>query len=247
MTRRFSDLPPSLEYEAVLDQQQSWAESRGQLLTPSRKALASFDDALFAPLDVDTKGQLEAGAGGELGRLNSLRSSAALALNVFRAWKADPSTLAELLGGSGASGFSFEAQFPTGVSPRHPHIDVLIDSFPVPIAVESKFLEPYDESEPQRISSAYVAREDLWAGLLELRRLAEVISVDGLAFERLGVAQLIKHILGLSKEYGPDGFRLTYLWYRVEGPTADAMRTRSRGSLKWRPVKSTSSPSPIKS
>lgn len=43
-----------------------------------------------------------------------------------------------------------------------------------------------------------------------------------LTFVLLNAAQLVKHVLGLSRRYWPDGFGLLYLWYRVPGPAGDA-------------------------
>jgi hypothetical protein len=53
-----------------------------------------------------------------------------------------------------------------------------------------------------------------------MKRMAEAISIDPRTFRRLGAAQLMKHTLGLSRRYGPRGFRLYYLWYLVPGESA---------------------------
>ena len=56
-----------------------------------------------------------------------------------------------------------------------------------------------------------------WKYIPNLFKFANTISPDDKNFNYLHPAQLIKHILGLKKEYGKNGFRLLYLWYDVLG------------------------------
>jgi hypothetical protein len=53
--------------------------------------------------------------------------------------------------------------------------------------------------------------------LNRLRAFAERISPDDRDFKHLHPAQLVKHVLGLKRQFGRDGFRLLYLWYDVLG------------------------------
>ena len=217
---------PGPEIAHTLKTVTCWARGEGLELNYSRTGFARIEDALFVPIDEDSRQQVADGAGGELKRLHSLRSSSALAFNVFAPWKPDPTAIAGVLGGSGLyDTVRFECQYPTGVSTRHPHLDVVIDGGEPPVAVESKFLEIYDEPKPSEFSRGYLAAESLWAGMPRLRSLAEQLVDDPWTFERLGAAQLIKHTLGLAARYGPGGFLLVYLWYDFHSDTAVTHRS----------------------
>jgi len=58
---------------------------------------------------------------------------------------------------------------------------------------------------------------DIWEEIPRLKELATSISPKDNRFQYLHAAQLIKHILGLKREYGKTGFRLLYLWYDAIG------------------------------
>jgi hypothetical protein len=173
-----------------------WARGQGLELNRLRSGFARLEDALFIPLDPESRQQFADGAGGELTRLHSLRSSSALAYNTFAPWKTDPTRVASVLGGLGPyDALGFEQQYPTGVSSRHPHLDVVLAGGAPPVAVESKFLEIYDEPKPAEFSRRYLAADELWTGLPNLRALAEELAENPWAFQRLGAAQLVKHTL----------------------------------------------------
>ena len=202
-----------------------WARGYGLELNLAGTGFADLEDALVVPIDQESRRQFANGAGGELNRMHSLRSSSALAYNIFAPWKVDPSPVASILGGSGAyDRIGFEAQYPTGVSSRPPHLDVLIDGHAFPLAIESKFLEIYDDPKPAEFSRRYLEADHLWVGLPNLRLLAADLADDPSVFVRLGASQLLKHTLGLTRQYGHDGFRLVYLWYEVSGDVADTHR-----------------------
>jgi len=57
----------------------------------------------------------------------------------------------------------------------------------------------------------------LWEDIPNLHELAESLCPDDKKFTYLHAAQLIKHVLGLKKEFLKHGFRLLYLWYDVLG------------------------------
>lgn len=172
-------------------------------------------------LDADTESELGAGAGGELGRLTALRSSSALAVNVFGPWRSNPGPIAEILGGSSDSqSLRFEGVFPTGLAGTPPHLDVVIEGGLTRLGVESKFLESYGLA-TNGFSEAYFTDPELWNGLEDCRRLAEDLATEGETFQHLHAAQLLKHALGLA--HGRDPFRLVLVWYRVDGPTGEVL------------------------
>lgn len=209
------------EIERVTGKHAAWADRTSRGLNDRRTAFTNFDDCLLVPLDPETRGQLEAGAGNELMRMTSMRSSSALAVNVFLPWKGNLEPLAVALGFPGDySAMGFEQKFPTGVSNRHPHLDVVLYGKPRPVAVEAKFLEIYDPPKKQEIANSYRLKPELWEGLANLRTLADEVVARPDVYERLGVAQLVKHSLGLSRKYGPRGFELVYIWYEVPGQIA---------------------------
>jgi hypothetical protein len=202
-----------------------WARGEGLELTLSGTGFARVEEALLHPLDDEARQQFADGAGGELAKLHSLRSSSALVFNVFAPWQSDLDTLARVLGGAGTCDrLRFERPYPTGVSPRHPHLDVILDGGDIPIAVESKFCEIYDPPKPAEFSPRYWEADHLWAGIPNLRALAGELVDKPMTFQRLGAAQLIKHVLGLAREYGPAGFRLVYLWYDFASGSAEQHR-----------------------
>lgn len=84
------------------------------------------------------------------------------------------------------------------------------------IAIESKFSEPYN-GRPQGLREAYVEDETLWSEIPHLYQLATELSPYNKDFRYLDAAQLLKHILGLKRSHGKQGFRLLYLWYDVLG------------------------------
>ena len=57
----------------------------------------------------------------------------------------------------------------------------------------------------------------IWDDIPQLHAFAKDICPDDNKFHFLHSAQLIKHILGLKRKYGHNGFRLLYLWYDVLG------------------------------
>ena len=212
--------------ERVLRQQAHWARSRGLELEGS--SCARLEDNLFRPLRDATRAEFAAGAGDELGSgskpgsMASLRSSAALAVNVFDAWRG--SDLAALVGALGTDArvreLAFEQRFPTGLEGLPPHLDVVLGGEQArPTAIECKFTEPYGHPHND-FRPSYFARNDIWEGLGATRKLAGDIDKGRTEFVRLGAAQLIKHALGLRKAFGTGGFRLLYLWYGLPGEQA---------------------------
>lgn len=92
-------------------------------------------------------------------------------------------------------------------------------------AIESKFTEPYEERTPIGFASAYFKESDLWRGLPQCRGLADLLN-HSKEFTCLDAAQLLKHILGLSRTHKVGGFTLLYLWYDVKGSNAAETQRR---------------------
>jgi len=222
--------PVLSEVARAIAEQAAWAARYGLLLNPNGTGLFDREAGIFGAIRPDTRAELAAGAGGELDRIHSLRSSTALVLNVFQPWRDKPLPLGELFGVKGASSLSFEATQPIwpveeSSQRKPPHLDVLITGTGPTVGIESKFLELYSPASNQ-FASTYFPQEELepplWAGLPACRKLAERIAAETESFTWLPAAQLLKHALGLSKNQ-PDGFRLAFIWYRIECPTADVI------------------------
>lgn len=222
----------SSEIAHVVNIATMWCRGQGLALSRPGTGLARLEDAFFVPLDDEARQAFADGVGGELAKMHSLRSSAALAYNVFAAWREDPMPIASYLGGSGSyTRTRYEAQFPTGVSSRHPHLDVVIDNSDdtsiTPVAVESKFVEIYEERKRVSFSRRYLEAESLWAGMPNVRRVGELLAANPGEFSPLEAPQLVKHILGLARRYGPKGFHLVYLWYDFASETAARHRAET--------------------
>ena len=111
----------------------------------------------------------------------------------------------------------FEVQYPTGLGGVFPHLDVVIDrQGGVPLAIESKFTEVYSPARNE-FRPSYFEKPGFWEGFEQTEKLAQGIADGSERFEYLGAAQLVKHALGLKHAFGPEGFRLLYLWYEVAG------------------------------
>ena len=115
----------------------------------------------------------------------------------------------------------FESKHPTGLLGKAPNLDVEVQAPDLkPIAIESKFVETYRRA-TNTFKPSYFSEAASWVGLESWRRVAVAIDQSQLDFVTLHAAQLVKHVLGLSRRYGPDGFALLYLWYRVPGSASD--------------------------
>lgn len=210
------------EERHVLSTQRTWAESKAHPLTANRQYLADPATALRAPLMSETEAELKAGAGDELKRLHSLRSSTCLAINVFEAWCATPGPVGQVLQAvTPVNSLEFESQQPTGLEGKPPHLDVLLRSPGPAVGIECKFVEPYDGA-INGFRESYLRDGDLWSRIPSAGRLARRIADGSERFEWLGAAQLLKHALGLSVEQ-PAPVQLRLVWYRVPGSIADEL------------------------
>ncbi len=204
--------------------QLKWASEGGIEVDGSGRAV-SVEANLFQPLNLETRREFEAGKGDELGvsgqpgKMASLISSSALAVNVFDPWRGQDATpLCMALGVARDYRVGgFEATYPTGLRGTDPHLDVklLAPGEPV-LAIESKFTEPY-----RRVTNSfrpsYFSRDAIWAGMPASRSLAQKIADDTIVFHSLHAAQLLKHAIGLNHTLGQGRFVLMYLWYQAPG------------------------------
>lgn len=219
----------------ILRAQCAWADDAGRSRTGH--LCESIDDNLFAPLRAVTRAEFAAASGDELGlsgktpKMRSLRSSSALAVNTFDAWRGlDLTSLNSALGMNGRlTDFHFEQRLPHGLASSPPTLDLLLfrDQEP-PIGIEVKFCELYDSTkEHLPIDDKYfVGDRARWSevGLRKCQLLASSIGRSE-SFRRLGAGQLLKHILGLSHVFGTDeGVHLIYLWFDSACQEADEHR-----------------------
>lgn len=228
-------------YEYILAKQVAWAANRGIDLVGSkgsrgrRAYTRKLDQNLFQRLLPEVKRSFAAGDGAELGsvervgKMQAVHSSSALGVNVFQYWKGISAVpvIATACGlckrGSEVScDIQFEEKYPINDSfGFHPNIDVVIHNKPGSrikrFAVECKFSEAYGGRRHGGLRPKYLDGGDIWRDIPKLRALAESISPDDREFAHLHPAQLVKHILGMKRCFGRDGFRLLYLWYDVPG------------------------------
>lgn len=225
-------------YEYIISRQIEWANNRGKKLTGSqgergRKVYTvSIEDNLYQPLNERTREELEHGDGGELtgsedqpAKFQALHSSSALGINVFDYWrsKVDLSILTSACGftasESKVSGeIHFEQKYSIDSHFRYaPNIDAVIKpdkagKYKV-FAIECKFTEAYSTHNHNGLKDKYFENEGFWQNLPNTRVHAQEIRNEDNHFKNLHAAQLIKHILGLNREYGHSRYRLLYLWY----------------------------------
>jgi len=212
--------------------QRGWAERRSLSFDRSDRVTV-LEDNLFQPMNPGTRSEFESGDGGELGTtdgpgsMHSLISSSALCCNAFDAWRGKPlGNFAAAFGlDRSYSVYRFESKHPTGLLGKAPNLDVELQAPDLmPVAIESKFSETYRLAK-NAFKPSYFSDRASWTGLESWRSAAVAIDGGQLSFVSLHAAQLVKHALGLSRRYGPDGFALLYLWYRVPGAAGDAHQT----------------------
>jgi len=183
----------------------------------------------------DVRESFASGDGGELGstefpgKMQAVHSSSALGVNVFQYWKSIGAVdvIAAQCGlcrvGSQVScDIHFEEKYPiSDTFGYHPNIDVVIHNKTSAkikrFGVECKFSEAYGAYKHGGLKAKYLGLDGLWADIPNLKSFSKQISPDDNEFEHLHPAQLVKHILGLKRQFGKAGFRLLYLWYDVLG------------------------------
>jgi len=188
--------------------------------------VVDVEDNLVRPgLLSEFRAQFEEGAGGELeprrrrgrslpAKMNAVRSSSALALNLFGPWSGDGTHLTV---GSHA-GFAtprFEYRLPAVSGRKPPHLDVFLRGDRTTLGIEVKCLE-YLSKPVNAFAEAYAAiprddprRRSPW--------FEHMKAIPALGYRRLHAAQLVKHYFGLA-QFGierPDArpLALVYLYW----------------------------------
>ena len=229
-------------FNYILTKQISWANRNNLELVGSKKNKGrksytiNLNHNLFEPLSKQVKTELENGDGGELNeskthsaKMCAVHSSSAIGVNFFQYWqnKKIPN-IAYALGlcnrnNLSASEIHFEQKFEISNQFRFsPNIDVVIKNEELNktkvFGIECKFSEAYSSRKHPGLKKKYIdVIPEQWIDIPNLLELAKQISPTDDKFNYLHPAQLIKHILGLKKEYKKTGFRLLYLWYDVYG------------------------------
>lgn len=210
--------------DALIHSQAAWARSKWP--GHSAKRAPSLEANLIIPLDAESRKEFAAGSGGELGtqgkpgNMSSLRSSSALCFNVFGPWRGQPFAplTAALRGSVNTPSLRFEQKFRHGLRGTPPNLDVALgleDSRPV--GIECKFTEPYGPKhdhpalDPKYFAGGRARWAERWVQLPRCQKLVESVG-NGMPFKRLGVGQLLKHLLGLAHttKAAP---RLRYVWF----------------------------------
>lgn len=229
-------------FEYILTKQTSWADRNnikliGSEITKGRLAYTeNLDKNLFESLLPETKSEIEKGDGGELkgdstqsAKMSAVHSSSAIGVNVLQYWKnKNIPDLAYALGlcrkdNKSAQEIHFEKKFKISDKFQFdPNIDSVIFNIEKDkikaFGIECKFSEAYSSRSHPGLKERYLTDIlELWKDIPNLFDFAKTISPEDKSFRHLHPAQLIKHILGLKKEYGKTGFRLLYLWYDVLG------------------------------
>lgn len=228
-------------YQYILAKQTEWAKNNNLELIGSKvnrgrlSYTKKLDQNLFQPLLPDVKASFASGDGNELGndkmpgKMQAIHSSSALGVNIFQYWKSisKVSTIAALCGlcrkGSEVSrDIQFEEKYPINDSfGFHPNIDAVIHNKSSAkikrFAIECKFSEAYGAHKHGGLKPKYMESTDAWEDIPNVYAFARRISPDDKEFKHLHPAQLVKHILGMKRQFGLGGFRLLYLWYDVLG------------------------------
>ncbi len=229
-------------FEYILTKQISWADRNnirlvGSEITKGRRAYTeSLDNNLFEPLLPETRTEIEKGDGGELrgnsihsAKMCAVHSSSAIGVNVLQYWKnKNIPDIAYALGlcrkdNKSANEIHFERKYKISNKFQfNPNIDSVIlnretDKIKA-FGIECKFSEAYSSRNHSGLKEKYLTDiTEQWKDIPNLLDFAKTISPEDKSFNYLHPAQLLKHILGLKKEYGKTGFRLLYLWYDVLG------------------------------
>lgn len=229
-------------FDYILIKQISWAGRNGvklvgSAITKGRLAYTeSLDKNLFEALLPETISEINNGDGGELKgdsthsvKMCAVHSSSAIGVNVLQYWKnKNIPDLAYALGlcskaHNSASEIHFEQKFKISDKFQFdPNIDTVIingDNEEIKaFGIECKYSEAYSSRNHSGLKERYLTEiTEQWNDIPNLLDFAKTISPEDKIFSHLHPAQLIKHILGLKKEYGKTRFGLLYLWYDVLG------------------------------
>lgn len=229
-------------YEYIFSKQTQWALNHGIQLVGSkgrrgRPAYTSdLNQNLFEPLAPPVCESFLQGDGNEIignvdspAKMQAVHSSSALSVNIFQYWqKIDQVPVIAAACGFCRKGNNiskrivFEDKYPIDNKFQYsPNIDVVFhnsnSSKYKRFAIECKFSESYGSQGHSGLKSEYMSLDEIWKDIPTISDLAKSICPNDNRFTYLHSAQLIKHILGLKREFGKNGFRLLYLWYDVLG------------------------------
>lgn len=172
--------------------------------------------------------RLRAAPGNEFasGKLGSIESSAALAVNTF-GWFIDRPHLIPQLPSCPtwdaleSVEVEYCARFPWAGG-RHPWLDAIIRSESMLIGIESKRFEPFRDAKRAIFSQAY--DHPSWGEMMKpYERIRDTLRANPRLFKFLDAAQLVKHAFGLVTE-GRRLKRRPHLHYLFAEPTHRAGR-----------------------
>jgi restriction endonuclease-like protein len=210
---------------SVIEQQTRWARSKG--FEPKNAFMISLADNLRQQLSDGALRDFEKGSAGALrqrgirpAKMNALRSSAALSVNVFDYWRShDPAPLRQALElRDKITRISFEEHVSTGLKGNPPNLDVLLtlegNSY---VAIASKFTEWLTPRDRTLDPKYFPDGQDLWTlqNLPNCQSLATGYRELG-PFKHLDAPQLLKHALGLSRKGGEH--ELYYIYFDWDCP-----------------------------
>jgi hypothetical protein len=214
-------------FKLIHDSQENWAKQKHlklKYVEEEAYTLSLAPNLYYPTLSTSTIDEYLAGKGNEFkGHMKALCSSSALVVNVFEYWKQKGrvSDILQVFGEySDEKEMFFEKTHAILRWGTPPHLDIeFCGGSKRPLAIESKFAEPYRSKTTQRNDTnlkQYLDENDIWRGLAKLKNLARDVHQEEktkTSWPYLDVPQLIKHILGLTKAYKPKGFTLLYLWF----------------------------------
>lgn len=212
----------------IREQLVQWAN--GNLISlDSKNYVVNLEDNFYNKhISQSTTNDINQGSGNETkGKLRALWSSTALVVNFFEYWKNENriSAISSLFGISGANTIKYESKHPTGLSGGPANLDIEFFGGDMPVAIESKFLEPYSKSKNSELfKESYFQNDLIWLNMPACRTLAVDLNKGSIVYTYLAAEQLIKHIISLTKEYGTDGFTLYYLWFDIKSQGAEEHR-----------------------
>lgn len=228
-------------YRYITERQTLWARRHGTDLVPRDSGTGeptyarNLRDNLFMELTTVANADFTEGDGSELGdgqnpgNMQAVYSSSAIAVNCFDYWvrldAAKEIAAACELGRQSAAHIRYERKMQIFDNRKGPNLDVVFchDDGYVD-AIECKFREPYEKRPKRPLRESYFKANGLWDGLTNLQKLAEGIFPKDERFTYLHAAQLVTHVLGLTRHHGRH-FRLAYLWYDVAGEPGHQHRT----------------------
>lgn len=179
------------------------------------------DDAMLSTFSADLKQAIRADISGKGGselvarreaapKFHAAHSSACLAANVFGPWLAAPEPV-PFVGKTFSGQPHLEVECSSGLRGIPPTLDFLVDG-PHVLAIESKCTETFDahyaDFKPAYHDVVAMLADKTW------RREYERLEEDPRRYRFLDAAQLIKHYLGLRRQFADRRITLAYLYWQ---------------------------------